>query len=67
MKFSLRTPYRTGLVQAEETPTMWKRKKKVSMFSEASNKSVVSATRQNKLEWEKSGLNGPDRICQTII
>ena len=51
MKFSLRTPYRTGLVQAEETPTMWKRKKKVSMFSEASNKSVVSTTRQNKLEW----------------
>ena len=53
MKFSLRTPYRTGLVQAEETPTMWKRRKKASRFSEASNKSVVSVTRQNKLESEK--------------
>ena len=55
------------MVQAEETPTMWKRKKKVNMFSEASNKSVVSVTRQNKLEWKKSWLNWPHRISNTII
>ena len=67
LKFSLRTPYRTGLVQAEETPTMWKRRKKASRFLEASNKSVVSATRQNKLGWEISGLNWPHSIIQTII
>ena len=63
MKFSLRTPYRTGLVQAEETPTMWKRKKNAIMFSEASNKSVVSSSKQNTLEWKKSqGLKDEENL-----
>ena len=56
LKFSLRNPYRTGLVQTEETPTMWKSMKKAIMFSVASNKSVVSATKLNKLEWNRSEL-----------
>ena len=43
-------------MQTEETPTMWKSMKKAIMFSVASNTSVVSATKQNKLEWKKSRL-----------
>ena len=39
-----------GLVQTEDTPTRWKIMKKAIMFSVASNTSVVSATKQNKLQ-----------------
>ena len=52
------------MVQTEETPTMWKSMKKAIMFSVASNTSVVSATKQNKLEWMKSRLkHGSVQLC----